>query len=107
MPIRLERYYVMIVSKYFKDIGDFIKLVHVCKKFAEIPAMFHYNPVSMKGKNKFFSNVETLHMYSKYDEDDDRYSKCVYEYLLSYSVYLELKSNCSTLKKFDTQTPII
>ncbi|ELP92338.1 hypothetical protein EIN_122890 [Entamoeba invadens IP1] len=77
MTRRLDRYSMMIVSKYFNDIGDFVNLVMVNRKFTEIPEMFHYNPIPLTRKTaKHFPNVETLHIY----KNSDLYMKDYYQY---------------------------
>ncbi|ELP92392.1 leucine rich repeat containing protein BspA family protein, partial [Entamoeba invadens IP1] len=64
-------YHVMIVSKYFKTVEDFINLEFVCKKFNDNMEKFHYNPIPLTFKTlKYFPNIETLHLWNK---DDDNF----------------------------------
>ncbi|ELP84059.1 hypothetical protein EIN_384480 [Entamoeba invadens IP1] len=66
---RLFGYHIMIVSKYFEDIIDFINLELVCKKFQGNMGKFHFNPISLNYKTfGYFPNIETLHLWSKEDE---------------------------------------
>ncbi|ELP90708.1 hypothetical protein EIN_024870, partial [Entamoeba invadens IP1] len=93
---QLDRYSLMIVSKYFKNIGDFIKIIKVCKKFQEVPAMFRYNPIYLFSHFNFFPNVETYHLYKKNECPPAGYFHYVYEYPISYTDYLKKKSPNST-----------
>ncbi|ELP93950.1 hypothetical protein EIN_180170 [Entamoeba invadens IP1] len=85
MKTFLDRYSMMIVSKYFVCLNDFKNLILVCKKFEEIPLMFHFNPISWKPKIKiYFENVETLHLYSKHD----KFVSGFYQYYVHYPLNL-------------------
>ncbi|ELP92311.1 hypothetical protein EIN_122220 [Entamoeba invadens IP1] len=65
----LDRYHLMIVSQYFDSEFDFKTLVLVCKKFEDIMAMFHYNPITIYTETiKYFPNIETLHLRCDTDE---------------------------------------
>ncbi|ELP91185.1 hypothetical protein EIN_150520 [Entamoeba invadens IP1] len=90
--IKLDRYSMMIVSKYFYSVGDFIKLIKVCKKFEDIPAMFHYNPIPLNRKEKLFSNVETLVIHAKNEHIIPGYFKYVIKYEIDYQKYLKSKT---------------
>ncbi|ELP84143.1 leucine rich repeat containing protein BspA family protein, partial [Entamoeba invadens IP1] len=46
----LSSYHIMIVSKYFETIKDFIKLELVCKKFRGNMVKFHFNPIPLNWK---------------------------------------------------------
>ncbi|ELP94578.1 hypothetical protein EIN_042870 [Entamoeba invadens IP1] len=60
----------MIVSKYLSTIKDFINLELVCKKFGGNMEKFHFNPIQLNSKTlRYFSNIETLHLYKKNDEN--------------------------------------
>ncbi|ELP89819.1 hypothetical protein EIN_425810 [Entamoeba invadens IP1] len=81
----LDRYSMMIVSKYFVCLNDFKNLILVCKKFNEIPLMFHFNPIQWKPKmKKYFKNVETLHLYSRHD----KFVPGFYQYYVHYPTEL-------------------
>ncbi|ELP90253.1 hypothetical protein EIN_339140 [Entamoeba invadens IP1] len=61
--------HVMVVSKYFKTINDFINLELVCKKFRGNMEKFHFNPIPLNSKTfKYFPNIETLHLWDIDDE---------------------------------------
>ncbi|ELP93642.1 hypothetical protein EIN_239720 [Entamoeba invadens IP1] len=66
----LSGYHIMIVSKYFKTINDFINLELVCKKFERNMEKFHFNPIPLNSKTLgYFPNIETLHLWNKEDEN--------------------------------------
>ncbi|ELP89651.1 hypothetical protein EIN_349310, partial [Entamoeba invadens IP1] len=68
----IESYHGMIISKYFKTIKDFINLEFVCKKFSNNMKKFHFNPIPLNCKTlEYFSNIETLHLWQKEDENFD------------------------------------
>ncbi|ELP95278.1 hypothetical protein EIN_430840 [Entamoeba invadens IP1] len=65
---RLDSYSLMIVSKYFTSIEDYINVEFVCKKFQNNTEKFHFNPISISTKTrKFFPHLETQHLYSNND----------------------------------------
>ncbi|ELP84586.1 hypothetical protein EIN_171810 [Entamoeba invadens IP1] len=62
---KLDRYSAMICSKFLQNENDFINLVSVCKKFQEIPSMFHYNPIPLTTiSKKLFSKMESEYIYT-------------------------------------------
>ncbi|ELP91753.1 hypothetical protein EIN_522300 [Entamoeba invadens IP1] len=66
----LDSYHIMIVSKYFKTIEDYINLELVCKKCICNMEKFHFNPIPLSYKTiKYFPNIETLHLWHMYDEN--------------------------------------
>ncbi|ELP90186.1 hypothetical protein EIN_481900 [Entamoeba invadens IP1] len=66
----LSGYHVMIVSKYFVTINDFINLELVCKKFRGNMEKFHFNPIPLNCKTLgYFSNIETLHLWNVNSEN--------------------------------------
>ncbi|ELP90188.1 hypothetical protein EIN_482120 [Entamoeba invadens IP1] len=66
---KIDSYHVMIVSKYFDTIKDFINLELVCKKFGDTMEKFHFNPIPLIFKTLgYFSNIETLHLWNREDE---------------------------------------
>ncbi|ELP94510.1 hypothetical protein EIN_209190 [Entamoeba invadens IP1] len=99
MNSKLDRYSLMIVSKYFKTMNDFINMVHVCKKYGEIPSMFHYNPIPLKNKKKFFPNIETLYLYNKSDKKIPGYFKYFYDYKVSYQQFLSFQTEDTVFNK--------
>ncbi|ELP92959.1 hypothetical protein EIN_263430 [Entamoeba invadens IP1] len=81
MAVQLDRYSMMIVSKYFNYISDYINMVFVCKKLEEIPEMFHFNPISVSFiTQKYFPNVETLHLYTEKDKFLSKYRQYYVHY---------------------------
>ncbi|ELP88589.1 leucine rich repeat containing protein BspA family protein, partial [Entamoeba invadens IP1] len=81
MVVQLDRYSMLIVSKYFSYIFDYINMVFVCKKFKEIPEMFHFNPISVSFiTQKYFPNVETLHLYTEKDKFLSKYRQYYVHY---------------------------
>ncbi|ELP89928.1 hypothetical protein EIN_303720 [Entamoeba invadens IP1] len=68
--VKLESYHVMIVSKYFDTIEDFINLELVCKQFCGNMEKFHFNPIPLNSKTvEYFPKIETLHLWDVIDEN--------------------------------------
>ncbi|ELP84026.1 hypothetical protein EIN_347030 [Entamoeba invadens IP1] len=66
----LSGYHIMIVSKYFKTIKDFINLELLCKKFGGNMEKFHFNPIPLNCNTLgYFPNIETLHLWDVEDEN--------------------------------------
>ena len=66
---RLDNYCLFIASRYFDTLQDHINLVFVSKRLRFNMEKFHYNPISVNSRiMKFFPNMETQHIYSKYDK---------------------------------------
>ncbi|ELP86202.1 hypothetical protein EIN_515520 [Entamoeba invadens IP1] len=98
MNTSLDRYSMMIVSKYFDCLYQFEKLVLVCKKFKEIPLMFHFNPIQWNPKMvNYFENVETLHLYDK----QDKFVPGFFQYYVHYPIEL------SRYKKLNKKIKVI
>ncbi|ELP83905.1 hypothetical protein EIN_440890 [Entamoeba invadens IP1] len=67
---KLDSYNGMVVSKYFKDIEDFIRLEFVCKKYNGNMKKFHFNPIPLTCKTiNYFPNIETFHLWDKNEEN--------------------------------------
>ncbi|EDR26259.1 hypothetical protein EDI_351560 [Entamoeba dispar SAW760] len=65
----LDRYHLMIVCKYLRTVEDYLNIIFINSKYKEIPAMFHYNPISInKQSKKLFINIESQFIYSRYDD---------------------------------------
>ncbi|ELP92375.1 hypothetical protein EIN_443050 [Entamoeba invadens IP1] len=98
---RLYSYHLMIISKYFKTIEDFIHLEFVSKKFEDNMAKFHYNPIPLTIKTrKYFPHLQTICLYSVEDEifdDDEVFSRSV-EFVVSTSVALQNRNANITYK---------
>ncbi|ELP84401.1 hypothetical protein EIN_090840, partial [Entamoeba invadens IP1] len=85
MCTRLDRYSMMIISKYFTDMSDYKNMVFICRKFQEIPEMFHFNPISITlNTQRYFPNVETLHLYN----ETDKFLPGYYQYYVHYPIPL-------------------
>ncbi|GAT99365.1 leucine rich repeat protein bspa family [Entamoeba histolytica] len=92
---------IMIVSKYFKDINDFINLEMGVKRFRGNMERFHFNPIPLNQySRKLFPNIETFHIYNKEDEifKDGKIFKYVIWYKVEYSRYLEEKEEMNEYK---------
>ena len=63
---KLNRYCMMIVSKYFNTITDFIKMEKCCKEYRGIIEQFHFNPISLKNTKNLdlFKNIDTYQFYN-------------------------------------------
>ncbi|BFU26177.1 leucine rich repeat protein, BspA family [Entamoeba histolytica] len=92
---------IMIVSKYFEDINDFINLEIGIKRFQGNMERFHFNPIPLnQHSRKLFPNIETFHIYNKEDEifKEGRIIKYVIWYDVSYSRYLKEKKEMNEYK---------
>ncbi|GAB1226417.1 hypothetical protein ENUP19_0288G0004 [Entamoeba nuttalli] len=95
---------IMIVSKYFEDINDFINLEIGIKRFQGNMERFHFNPIPLNQySRKLFPNIETFHIYNKEDEifDDGRIFKQIIWYKVSYSKYLKEKEEMNEYKNIE------
>ncbi|ELP86058.1 hypothetical protein EIN_327050 [Entamoeba invadens IP1] len=98
MNTSLDRYSMMIVSKYFNCLYHFEKMVLVCKKFKEIPLMFHFNPIQWNPKMvNYFENVETLHLYDKKDEFVPGFFQYYVHYPIELSRYKKLNKKIKVI----------
>ncbi|BFU26149.1 leucine rich repeat protein, BspA family [Entamoeba histolytica] len=92
---------IMIVSKYFEDINDFINLEIGIKRFRGNMERFHFNPIPLNQySRKLFPNIETFHIYNEEDEifKDGRIIKQIIWYKVSYSKYLKEKEEMNECK---------
>ncbi|BFU26654.1 Leucine rich repeats (6 copies)/Leucine rich repeat, putative [Entamoeba histolytica] len=95
---------IMIVSKYFEDINDFINLEMGVKRFEGNMERFHFNPIPLNQYSiEFFPNIETFHIYNEEDEvfEGGRIFKYVIWYKVSYSRYLEEKEKGNVCKNIE------
>lgn len=62
---KLNRYCMMVVSKYFNTITDYIRMEKCCKEYRGIIEQFHFNPISLKNTKNLdlFKNIETYQFY--------------------------------------------
>ena len=66
---QLDSYSLMVVSKYFETIEDFINMELGIPKTKGNMEKFHFNPIALdQWSRKFFTSLETLHLYSEKDE---------------------------------------
>lgn len=99
MSRKLSSYELLIVSKYFESFEDFINISCVNKKLTkyQLHQTFHFNPIPLtKQTRKYFTQLETLHLYSKEDEtfpDDVQIKKKIYWYEVNYDEYIN-EMNC-------------
>ncbi|EDR25218.1 hypothetical protein, conserved [Entamoeba dispar SAW760] len=95
---------IMITSKYFNDINDFINLEIGIKRFQGNIERFHFNPIPLNEySRKLFTNIETFHVY-EYDDEifkDGRIFKYVIWYLVNYSEYLQEKEQGNICKNIE------
>ena len=64
-----DNYCIMIASKYFESIDDFINLELGCSRFLGNMTKFYFNPISLtKNQIHFFPYLQTLHCYKEEDE---------------------------------------
>ncbi|GAB1226456.1 hypothetical protein ENUP19_0294G0009 [Entamoeba nuttalli] len=95
---------IMIVSKYFEDINDFINLEMGVKRFRGNMERFHFNPIPLNQySRKLFPNIETFHIYNKYDEifEDGKIFKQIIWYKVDYSTYLKEKEAMNECKNIE------
>ncbi|GAB1224928.1 hypothetical protein ENUP19_0227G0006 [Entamoeba nuttalli] len=95
---------IMIVSKYFEDIKDFINLEIGIKRFQGNMERFHFNPTPLNQySRKLFPNIKTFHIYNKEDEvfEDGRIFKQIIWYKVDYSTYLEEKKEGNICKNIE------
>ena len=91
---KLGVYQLMIASKFFEDINDFKNLEYATKKARGNMEKFHFNPIPLtKETRKYFTNLETLHVYNKGDEEfrDEKFYKRIIYYEIEYDDYFEQK----------------
>ena len=87
---KLGPYHLMVVSQYFEDINDFKNLEYATKKARGNMEKFHFNPIPLtKESIKYFSQLETLHVYKKSDEEfrDEKFYKRIIHYSVGYEQY--------------------
>ncbi|EDR25643.1 hypothetical protein EDI_224950 [Entamoeba dispar SAW760] len=99
----------MITSMYFNDFNDFINLEIGVKRFQGNIERFHFNPIPLNEySRKLFPNIETFHIYNKYNEifKDGKIFKYVIWYDISYSIYLKEKGKCKNIEYIQNQIEI-
>ena len=93
---------MLIVSKYFDKINDYINIIKTCKEYNEILNLLNYNPIPLNSKNyKFFTNLQTYHIYNKkHFKDFEKYDKIskINWCIVNYNIYLMFKNKEDILK---------
>ncbi|ELP86811.1 hypothetical protein EIN_517370 [Entamoeba invadens IP1] len=95
MPVKIDAFHMMIVSKYFPSIEDLINLEFVCSKFQGNMEKFHFNPFSLTPKTrKYFPHLQTIFLYTPDDEifDDDEVAQRSCQYLINYTTSLSKRN---------------
>ncbi len=72
---KVNSYCMMIISKYFNTIHDYINVVKCCKEYSSTITQYKYNPIPFKNRKEreIFSNIEEYHYYneSKYKDNEN------------------------------------
>ena len=92
----LDSYSLMVVSKYFKTIDDFINLELATPKAKGNMSKFHFNPIPLNmWSRKFFTSLETLHLYDRNNCHfrNEKFYQRVYWYEVFYGRDWEQKKN--------------
>ena len=95
-----NHYGIMIASKYFHSIDDFINLEKAVKAYQGNMERFRFNPIPLtKTTRKFFPCLQTLHIY---DEDDERFEndKEIEQIVVWYQVNYSQTFNSSRKAKY-------
>ena len=93
---QLDSYSLMVVSKYFNTIDDFINMELGIPKTKGNMEKFHFNPIALdQWSRKFFTSLETLHLYSEEDEkfESETFFKKVVWYRMEYGVWMKENEN--------------
>ena len=96
---------ILIVSKYFENINDYINVTKCCKEYKDILNLLHFNSIPLnKNIYKFFPNIQTYHIYNKkHFKNFDNYnniSKIIW-YPVYFDMYIRLKKlnvSCKYIK---------
>ena len=100
---KIDHYSIMVASKYFNDIEDFINLELASSRFEGNMDRFRFNPIPLTQTTKhFFPSLETLHLYNQDDErfdEDKRIFRRIHWYLLDYKQYLQKEKTESDIFK--------
>ena len=69
MKKQIDYYSILVASKYFETIDDFINLELSSPRFEGNMEKLHFNPISLTSTTRpFFTSLETLHLYQPEDE---------------------------------------
>ena len=71
----LNSYCVLIISKYFNTIKDYINIVKCSKEYSNVIEKYKYNPIPFNNKKEreIFNNIEEYHYYN--ESKDNCYNK--------------------------------
>ena len=84
---------ILIVSKYFNKINDYINIIKTCKEYNNILNLLYYNPIPFNERiYKYFKNIQTLHLYSLHDFEDINIPKIIW-YNVNYETYKNNETN--------------
>ena len=89
---QLSPYDLMVVSKYFESIDDFINMEIGIPKTKGNMSKFHYNPIPLDAWSRtLFTSLETYHVYSDEDEPfvDDKFFKRIIWFDVTYDEWIE------------------
>ncbi|ELP89441.1 hypothetical protein EIN_390660 [Entamoeba invadens IP1] len=86
----LDRFHMMVVSRYFEYENDYINIIQVCKKYVNLLELFRYNPIPVTS-TKLFPNIQTHYLYFSYEKKLANVSLEVICYPVSVKKYLECK----------------
>ena len=97
---KLYAYDLMVVSKYFESIDDFINMELATPKAEGNMEKFHFNPIALdEWSRKFFTSLETLHLYSEEDEvfESEEFYKVVIWCKMEYGDWMK-ENEISTIR---------
>ena len=103
---KLGGYDLMVVSKYFESIDDFINMELASPKARYNMEKFHFNPIALdKRSRQFFTSLETLHVYTKEDNTfpEETFYQIIIHFPIEYKEWVEKKKEneiykCVTLE---------
>ena len=93
---KLGPYQLMVASQYFESIDDFKNLEYATKKARGNMEKFHFNPIPLNKKTiKYFTQLETLHVYNKGDEEfrNRKFYKRIIHYRVTYYEFMRKKKS--------------
>ena len=82
---------MIIISKYFNTINDYINIEKTCKEYNGLIESFHFNPIPFQNEKEreIFKNIETYHFYS-YEEVKEIKESRIKEYIHWERVYSDM-----------------
>ena len=95
MNKQLEKFYLQIVSKYFRNANTFITFANINKKCQDVLAMFHFNPIE---RIDLFPNIQTQYVKNEcdYNSSIPRHKLCK---TVRYDEYLDKKQKYQEFNK--------